>query len=503
MKKYILILLLFPIFVFAQKENNIWILGYDDAPSSIDYGFGNTTLNFNSSPVNIQYKSRLYDFYATYSSICDPATGRLLFYTNGISIKDSTNQIILNGDSINCCNSLWTNFRTIGYTTPQGSLILQQPNHPNIYYLFHQLSLYVSNPATICTPELRYTIIDMNGNNGKGRVLQKNIPIIPHSLNGTCFSACRHGNGRDWWITVQSFDLSRLYTLLLTPDGIQGPFTQVMRPIDVNAYCGGGPSCFTPNGEKYALYDSKIGTQIYDFDRCAGVFSNEHIIPTSPNIANLVPSPNSEFAYLVYTTHIKQINLNAFTSDTVAVYDDFYWLNGTTRNYTAFAFPALAPDGKIYISCWGSNRYLHTIENPDAAGTACNVQQHSIWLPTWNNGTINIAPNYRLGVKVGSGCDTITVATSGSPPLRDLGGLRLFPNPTQERTRLVWDEPLRTAASIHITNSIGQVVKSIVVEKGFTYQDIEVKDLPNGLYFVSIYENNNLLGSQKFVVQHE
>jgi Secretion system C-terminal sorting domain len=502
MKKTIVILCFFFSFSFcahAQKENNTWIVGYDDIWHHLDTTFGNTTLNFNTTPVNIRYESRDYDFYGTYSSICDPATGRLLFYTNSISIKDSTNQIMLNGDSINCCNSLWRDFRTIGYTVPQGSLILQQPNHTNIYYLFHEFSLYVSNPATICTPELRYTMIDMNGNNGKGRVLQKNIPIIPHSLNGTCFSACRHGNGRDWWITVQSFDLSRLYTLLLTPDGIQGPFIQVMRPIDVNAYCGGGPSFFTPNGKKYALYDSKIGTQIYDFDRCTGIFSNEHIIPTTPNIACLVPSPNSEFAYLVYTTYIKQINLSTFTSDTVAVYDGFIY---NSDFYTTFAFPALAPDGKIYISCFGSNRYLHTIENPDAAGAACNVQQHSIFLPTWNNGTMNIAPNYRLGAKVGSGCDSITVAASPSPSQRG-ESVRLFPNPAQERTRLVWDEPLRTAASIYITNSIGQVVKSIVVEKGFTYQEIEVKDLPNGLYFVSIYENNHSLGSQKFVVHHE
>jgi Secretion system C-terminal sorting domain len=496
MKIYIYLFLLFLVnTIYAQKENNIWLVGYDDFAHSQYPQAGNATLNFNTTPVNIRYESRDYDFYGTYSSICDPTTGRLLFYTNGISIKDSTNHIMINGDSINCCNNLWRDFRTIGYTVPQGSLILQQPNHPNIYYLFHEFSLYVSNPATICIPELRYSIIDMNSNNGRGRVLQKNLPIIPNSLNGTCFSACRHGNGRDSWITVQSFDLSTLYTLLLTPDGIQGPFTQNMRPPVTAALCGGGFSCFTPNGEKYALYDSVLGTQIYDFDRCTGIFSNEHIIPTTVNIANLVPSPNSEFVYLVYTTHIKQINLSTFTSDTVAVYDGFIY---NTDFYTTFAFPALAPDGKIYISCFGSNRYLHTIENPDAAGAACNVHQHSVFLPTTNNGTINIAPNYRLGVKVGSGCDTIYTASNPlNPPKGDL--LRLFPNPATNNTRLVWDEPLRTAASLYITNSIGQVVKSIAVEKGFTYQDIDIKDLPNGLYFIKLSTTENQMFTAKLI----
>jgi Secretion system C-terminal sorting domain len=106
-----------------------------------------------------------------------------------------------------------------------------------------------------------------------------------------------------------------------------------------------------------------------------------------------------------------------------------------------------------------------------------------------NNGCI-VNPGQQAWVmKLDSNACEITdcySTSTESPPLGDLGGLRLFPNPAQERTRLVWDEPLHITTSLHITNSIGQVVKSITVEKGFTYQDIEVKDLPNGLYFVSL-----------------
>ena len=461
-------------------------MGYGRTFSS---NFGNTTLNFNSNPASIYYIDRPIDFYVDYASICHPNTGRLLFYTNGISIRDSTNQIMQNGDSLNCCNTLWSDFKNDGYPVLQGAYILPMPNSPNIYYLFHTFSLYFpSNPTTICIPELRYSIIDMNGNNGRGRVLQKNTPIIPYSLNGSSFAVTKHGNGRDWWLVTQSFDLSKLYTLLFTPDGIQGPFTQTVHSVVGNAFCGGGTSAFTPNGEKYTLYDSKIGTQIYDFDRCTGVFSNQYILPvedtTNQWAGNLVTSPNSEYVYLVHPLQIKQINLSSYSVDTVANYDGFYWLSITTRFYTTFAFPALAPDGKIYIPCWGANRYLHTIENPDAAGAACNVQQHSILLPTINNGTINIAPNYRLGAKVGSGCDTITVSSEQVAVGRQ--ALRLFPNPASHHTRLVWDEPLKNNANIHIINSIGQVVKEIAVQKGFTYQEIDMKDTPNGLYFVSL-----------------
>jgi hypothetical protein len=392
-----------------------------------------------------------------------------------------------NGDSINCCNTLWVDFKNDGYPVLQGAYILPLPNSSHIYYLFHAFSLYFpSNPTTICIPELRYSIIDMNGNNGRGRVVQKNTPVIPYSLNGGCFAVTKHGNGRDWWLVTQSFDLSKFYTLLFTPSGIQGPFTQITHNVVTSAYCGGGTGSFTPDGSKYTLYDPKIGTQIYDFDRCEGVFSNQHILPvedpTNQWAGNLVSSPNSEYAYLVHPLQIKQINLSTYTVDTVANYDGFVYQNNLR---TPFALPALAPDGKIYITCPGGKRYLHTIENPDAAGAACNVQQHSIFLPTTNASTINIAPNYRLGAKAGSGCDTIYTAAE-SPALGWAGGLQLFPNPATSKTRLVWGEPLKQHTFVKITNSIGQVVRSIAIEKGFTYQEIDLKDLPNGLYFVSL-----------------
>jgi hypothetical protein len=83
------------------------------------------------------------------------------------------------------------------------------------------------------------------------------------------------------------------------------------------------------------------------------------------------------------------------------------------------------------------------------------------------------------------GC--LVVGTAASPsPSRAGENIRVYPNPASNNTRLVWDEPLPITTSLYITNSIGQVIKSIIVEKGFTYQDIEVKDLPNGLYFVSL-----------------
>ncbi|HMX40726.1 MAG TPA: PKD domain-containing protein, partial [Saprospiraceae bacterium] len=52
-------------------------------------------------------------------------------------------------------------------------------------------------------------------------------------------------------------------------------------------------------------------------------------------------------------------------------------------------------------------RYLHVIDQPDEAGTACGFRQQGIELPTVNQSSIPNFPNYRLGPLDGSPCDTL------------------------------------------------------------------------------------------------
>ena len=99
----------------------------------------------------------------------------------------------------------------------------------------------------------------------------------------------------------------------------------------------------------------------------------------------------------------------------------------------------------------------------------------------------------------GSACDTLGIEESApyicivptdnpASPDPSKGGelLKVFPNPTSGTTRLVWNEPLKEAAIIEITNNIGQVVQMINIGVGFTYQEIDIKNQPNGIYFVSL-----------------
>ncbi len=488
----IYVLLLLPTFLQAQKYDYNWLIGYQSrnhhvAPTLI----GNTRLDFNYNPRAVYYDSIPMDFWATNAVVSEPNTGRVLFYTNGISIQDSTKQMMLNGDSINYGRH-WLNDKDVGYRLFQGAFILPKPNSSTQYYLLHQL--YDGFPRAgggldYYVIKTYFSLIDMSLNNGRGKVVQKNQLLMRKNTSPSIFSATKHANGRDYWVLTQSIHLDTFFRFLVTPQGIQGPFWQKTGRHYTTEIGGGAGACFSPNGEYFGLFDGATGVHTFDFDRCTGLLSNFNYIPRARNnaIGGLSFSPNSRFCYISNYNNMAQIDManNPPTLDTVAVIDGFQDTLFTNLGITNFFTSQLAPDNKIYITCFSANFYYGIIDNPDALGTACNVQQHALRFPTVNNGTIPHNPNYRLGALAGSGCDTLT-ATQTAHTASPEGFLRAFPNPAYEHTRLAWDEPLKNNTEISITNSIGQIVKTILVERGFTYKEIDLKDLPNGVYFVTL-----------------
>ena len=149
-----------------------------------------------------------------------------------------------------------------------------------------------------------------------------------------------------------------------------------------------------------------------------------------------------------------------------------------------------------YIFRAVSVRYFNIIQNPDIGGVGCNLQQHCLHLPTFNAGTVDNHPNFRLGVLVGSGCDTIVSTINLNTPIIQM---ELFPNPAINNTRLVWYEPFKNNAKIEIINSIGQIIETIKVQNSTTYQDIDIKNLPNGIYFVKLSTVENQAFTTKLV----
>lgn len=401
---------LFPILLSAQNNpvgparfDNNWLNGYDD--QFTDTMFGGSTMTFDTYPPKVVREHRKMDFYITNSSFSDQH-GKLLTYSNGNYIANAVNDTMINGDSINPDYGI---YQDVLY---QGALFLPQPGNDSIIYLFHEQ--LTSTPTTVNTATVflaHYTIINTFAENGLGKVLEKNIPLIHDTLCFGKLTATKHANGRDWWIIVPKYNKPTYFIYLLTPQGVD---TFPPQTIGNPTFSNEGQATFSPDGTHYVRlnnlgYEYGAWMDICDFDRCTGKLSNyQGFYKIVGGSAGVSISPNSHFLYFSRGITVHQYDLWASDVEAseilVATYDGF--ANPLPTN---FWMSQLALDGKIYVGSNSSVKNYHVIQHPDRLGLACDFEQHAIDLPTIASRSIPTFPYYRLGPLDGSSCDTLGI----------------------------------------------------------------------------------------------
>lgn len=472
--------------VNSQGISNIWLMGYG---SSAGYPFGQTEFNFfNGAPV-LTYKALPMDFNHTHSNISD-SNGNMLFYTNGYYIADASNNTMSNGSGIN--PSAYTSQLPDGLGIVQANVIIQKPGSSNLYYLFH--STADTFPGYTHSKNLYLSIIDMNLNGGLGAVTTKNQVLLTDSMNTGKIVACKHANGRDWWLLCHKINSNTFFKFLITPSAILGPYTQ---SIGLNRQFGAGEASFSPDGTRYAHF---IGTssglaqlEIFDFNRCNGNLSNSlSSFLTYYNFqVGLSFSPNSQLLYLSNILDIYQYDLTSAnvlnTKTTVAVYDSFVSVfPGFPQGFaTPFCVSQLAPDGKIYITTGNSTIHMHSIDNPDVLGLACNVNQHSVQLQSIAFNTLPNHPNYFLGCDTTLGCGCLT-------GLEDELTLKISatatPNPTNNITTFHFPVQ-KIKGSLWVYDLLGNMVMEESITQWSQYKQVNFSLLPSGIYMCKLRWN--------------
>lgn len=397
--------------LFAQKHDYNCIMGYAGGPPTPE--FGNMRLSFQILPPQVYSENR-----GLYFGVCggpmSDSSGNLLFYTNGLKIYNSQNQVMENGSPINP-GPVWNSSDPDGYPSVNPVFALPKPGSPHIYYILHSDVMNANGESFVS--HLYYSVIDVKANNGAGAVLQRNEMILEGDLGWP--SAVKHGNGRDWWIMISKRGETEHYLYMLSPAGITGPFIQDIGPVFEDVEYP-GKSIFSQSGNIYARLDSKSALRIYDFDRCWGQLSNVRVFPFQFNDGfnplSLTFSPNDHFLYLarprwVWTLDLQAPNI-AVSFDTLA-----YWELNYCPSYpwgSQYWMGQLMPDNKIYFTTFsGSTRCMNVIHRPDLPGDAADCEECGLSLPRFNRLTTCHFPNYQLGEWNDAPCDTINAQLPG------------------------------------------------------------------------------------------
>ena len=467
--------------VFSQdaKRDNSWILGYEHPNGS--YPIGPMLINFNNQTPSITLIQDTLNLGVCNASISD-TLGNLLFYTNGIEVRDKNNVILQNGDSLNY-GDLWETWQGAGLPVRQSALILPIPEHPTEYFIIHNtLKEYLQ--SNYYPTEVLYSKVDMSLNQGLGAVVAKNQTLFTLDKGDGTITACRHGNGRDWWLLFSIKGDKCYERFLLTPTGFENKGQACIDGITFDAVW---EARYSQDGTKYARFQDAT-LHIMDFDRCNGLYSNLITIPVyynpdSTGSGGVEFSPSSRYLYLTNGGYAYQYDM--WASDIGSSIITIGVIDGLPDPYSpgGFTGTTLAPNGKIYVNA-GSVLSVPVIQYPDSAGLSCHFEQHGLVLPHLNN-TIPNFPNFRLGAAFGSGCDSLTVSHQVAVSSAQS---KVYPNPAHNTLYIELSKQAQ-AATFALFDLSGKEVFSQSLTSSNT--QIQLGKLPKGVYLYTIFYNNH------------
>ncbi|MEP7171443.1 MAG: T9SS type A sorting domain-containing protein [Bacteroidota bacterium] len=477
MKKSIFIFLLFSSFARGQGFNHQWLLG-----SYLFYPDPKGRILFDTNNYNLVNENRDMVFNGTEGNISD-ANGNFLMSSNGVWIANANNDTMINGSGLN--PSPFTTNWHYGQVITYGNIFIPFPGDSSKYILFHQTGDSLNNvPST----ELYYSVINMNVAGGLGGVdtLLKNV-ILFHDTISWGLSACKHANGRDWWIVAIKDNSDLIYKILVTPSGITNIATQ---------HLGIAPSpgavmqlTFSQDGTMFICSLTNGGTivedfvRLLDFDRCSGMFSNPRVIDVADGGIGwgLAFSATGNYVYACSSVHIFQIDVNSLTVDTVATYDGYISPPTQTCCPTTFWNMYLAANGKIYITSGSGVQHVHEMNYPDSAGIACDVQQHAINLGYAQLRAVPNHPNYYLGCDSTSGCPCLTTGLINLSQ-KDFRFL-IYPNPvTDGFLNIGYLLPQNESGAFQIYDITGKVVFKYTLPQWSNEQIFLLPKLSDGVY---------------------
>ncbi len=436
------------------------------------------------------------------ASFSDRHTGELIFASNGWRLVNGDEQIV--------SHKLWLDntphpggVDSTGVDVVAGPLFLPYPGDSTKAYLFYgqYFNYSLQSLNFVADKYFTFAVLDIPSRS----LISKNNVLLDDTSSLGDMQACRHANGRDWWIIKPDIYSNKYFIGLLTPQGLQ--MTNVIIPNAPNSIRCNTSSKFNIQGNKYIQYNGPYSRSIheYDFDRCSGTLNNfvlhdisDSISPADGSLASMSISPDgSKFYFSRNGSFFPPINQGFFQVDLATDIMNMIVRYGGS--------PQMAPNGKTIIfrgdSLIGNNQWLtriSEISNPNESFANLNIHHFKYSHP---NANLGIAPSnfayMRLGADTLSICDSLSVITKRIK-VKKPNGLVVFPNPATNQLNLVFDK--NSTGTIAIFDAMGKEVYSYLINNPNLEVQIDISNFNSGIYYLS-YRNKDVSIHRKFIKQ--
>lgn len=188
------------------------------------------------------------------STISD-ANGDVLFYSNGSRVWNRENNVMPNGTEIGGDS-----------TSTQAVIIVPFVDDETLYYLFTTKEVYGDN-----TFEVKYSIVDMKEDNGRGDVVIKDIVLFTRSTEKIV--AFEGGGG--FWLLAHEYGNNTFRTYPITGAGIGAPILSSAGAVHSfnDPLSGQAGMKFSADGERIAvalIEGVEDYVELFDFDPILG-----------------------------------------------------------------------------------------------------------------------------------------------------------------------------------------------------------------------------------------
>lgn len=463
----------------------------------------NIVLNFNDSGLQEIIEPLDLGLAINYSRAAySDAEGNLAFASNGWRLVDHQGNVLSNRLYFDWVPWPADNPDPSMVLNSLGPLFLNDPGNPDRAYLFYGQYMGGNFGPEVLKADVVFTYAYLDVPN-RALISQNNIVMSDTSASGD-MQACRHANGRDWWLMKPGIYEDEYFVGLLSPTGISE-----MEKITIPGIIHRGQfetlSYFSFDGLKFLHFTGKRYKYLheYDFDRCTGTLGN----PIVHDLTDSIPwgdgnactiSPNGSKLYIRRS--------NGVELDGALLQYDLNNSQWTHISSIHTASPQITPDGKEILlqsrilTNDTSYRTLSRILQPDLPGLLCNLVSHT---DTLQNNPSFVYPsnfaNFRLGPIDGSACDTLGInSIEGFEwPAADIS---VYPNPAKDVLNIRLLNAVPKKPNIYIFNSLGALVYQDQFENIIHVLKLSDLNLSNGLYWIKIMNGNDSF-VKRFVVE--